>query len=91
MTVGPTPDDNVFHPMQLDTMDTDGLYYFDPSDLDQIAGFVGHAFHLRLDPSDVIDSHNVDKFLFMLNYDELLEAHEEFDSFSCVSHAATQD
>ena len=87
----PMPDDDVFHAMQSDTMDTDGLYYFDPTNLNQVAGFVGCAFHLTLDSDDVIDSCNVGKFLFLLNYDKLQGAHEEFDSFAYVSHAATQD
>ena len=103
MTVDPTPDANIFHDpmpdknnafhaMHLDTINVDGLYYFDPSNLDQeVTGFVECAFHLMLDPNDIIDSHNVDKFLFMLDYDELWEAHKEFGSFAYGSHAATQD
>ena len=42
--------------------DMDNLYYFDPSDLDYVPDFVGHAFHLTLDPNGAIDSHDVDSF-----------------------------
>ena len=101
VTVDPTPDDDifynptpgndVFHAMLLDTLDTDRLYYFDPSNLDHVAEFVGRVFHFTLDFNNAIDSHDVDTFLFMLDYDELQGAHEEFNSFAHVSCAATQD
>ena len=102
MTADPTPDDDifhdptpgnaVFHSISSDSSDMDGLYYFDPSNIDHVTGFVGCAFHLTLDPDDAIDSHDADRFLFTLDYyDELQGAHEEFDSFAYVSHAAIQD
>ena len=85
------PDDDIFHATSSDTPDADGLYYFDPSDIDHTNGFMGCAFHLTLELQDAIDSHDVDMFLFTLDYDELRGTHEEFDSFAYVSHAATQD
>ena len=85
------PDDDIFHATSSNTPDTDGLFYFDPSDIDHGTEFMGCAFHLTLDPQDAIDSHDVDIFLFTLDYDELRGAHEEFDSFAYVSCAATQD
>ena len=86
-----TPDDDIFHATSSNTSDTDGLYYFDPSDFEHGNTFMGCAFHLTLEPQDAIDSHDVNIFLFTLDYDELRGAHEEFDSFAYVSHAATQD
>ena len=76
------PDDEIF---QDKHHNTDGLYYFDPSDLDHITDFVGHAFYLTLDPDDVIDSHDVNKFLFMLDHDELRGAHKPL-THSHMSH-----
>ena len=86
-----TPDDDIFHATSSHTSDTDGLYYFDPSDIEHGGTFVGHAFHLTLDPQDAIDSHDVNTFLFTLNHDELRGANEAFDSFAYVSRATTQD
>ena len=85
------PDDDTFHTASSDTPDADGLYYFDPSNIDHVSGYMGHAFHLALEPHDAIDSHDVDIFLFTLDYDELRGAHEDFDSFAYVSCATTQD
>ena len=83
-----TPDDEIFQDKHYDM---DGLYYFDPSDLDHVTDFMGHDFHLTLDPDDAIDSHDVDKLLFMLGYDELRGAHEAFNSFAYVSQTAVRD
>ena len=85
------PDDDIFHATSSDTPDTDGLYYFDLSDIEHGNTFMGRAFHLTLEPQGAIDSHDVDIFLFTLDYDELRGAHEEFDSFAYVSRATTQD
>ena len=85
------PENETFHATSSDTPNADGLYYFDPSDIDHTRGFVGCAFHLTLEPHDAINSHDVDIFLFTLAYDELRGAREDFDSFAYVSCAATQD
>ena len=66
-----TPDDDIFHATSSHTSDTDGLYYFDPSDIEHGNTFMGHAFHLTMEPQDAIDSHDVNIFLFTLDYDEL--------------------
>ena len=87
----PIPDDDIFHATSSNTSDTDGLYYFDPSDTKYGDTFMGRAFHLTLEPQDAIDSHDVNTFLFTLNYDELRGAKEDFDSFAYMSCAATQD
>ena len=86
-----TSDDDIFHATSSHTSDTEGLYYFDPSDTEHGTTFVGRAFHLTLDPQDAIDSHDVDTFLFTLDHDELRGANEAFDTFAYVSHATTQD
>ena len=52
---------------------------------------MGRAFHLTLEPHDAIDSHDVDIFLFTLDYDKLRGAHEDFNSFAYVSCATKQD
>ena len=75
----------------FNTSDMDGLYYFDPSDIEHGDTFGGCAFHLMLEPQDAIDSHDVDTFLFTLDYDELRGTNEEFNSFAYVSCATTQD
>ena len=85
------PDDDIFHATSSDPPNEDGLYYFDPSNIDHAKEFVRSAFHLTLEPQDAIDSHDVDIFLFTLDYDKLRGAHEDFDSFAYVSRAATQD
>ena len=77
-----TPDDEIFQDKHYNT---DGLCYFDHSDLDHITDFKGHAFYLTLDPNDAIDSQDIDKFLFMLDHDGLRGAHEAFDLFAYVS------
>ena len=87
----PIPNDDIFHATSSNTSDMDGLYYFDPSDIEHGDTFMGRAFHLTLEPQDAIDSHDVDTFLFTLDYDELRGTNEEFNSFAYMSHAATQD
>ena len=87
----PIPNDDIFHATSSNTSDMDGLYYFDPSDIEHGDTFMGRAFHLTLEPQDAIDSHDVDTFLFTLDYDELRGTNEEFNSFAYMSCATTQD
>ena len=73
----PTSANDVFHAASSDTLKADDLYYFDPSDNEHAGEFVGHTFHLTLNPLDAIDSHDVGKLLFTLDYIELRGAHDD--------------
>ena len=84
-------DEDVFHVTSPEARDTDDLYYFDPSDNEHASDFMGRTFHLTLEPHNAINSHDVDIFLFTLDYNKIRGAHEDFDSLAYVSHAATQD
>jgi hypothetical protein len=80
----------VFHDSLADTF-PDGGYFFDPLDSTAASVLVGHAFHLTLNCTTIIDSVDVDQFLMSLPHEELRGDHEVFDPFAYVSGAAIQD
>ena len=96
-TTNPTPipppctdDDPIFHDAQDHLLPNDG-HFFDPADSTEHFGFIGRAFHLSLDPSTVIDSVDVDRFLMQLDHTELRGDHEDFDSFAYISRTASEE
>jgi hypothetical protein len=66
-------------------------HFFDPSDSTEHFGFIGRAFHLSLEPSTVIDSVDVDRFLMQLDHAELQGDHEDFVSFAYISKATNEE